>query len=148
DGGCSVEGYESDISRTFVLGKPTDKMRRVFDIVKSAQSAALRAARPGVACGNVDAAARNVIVEAGYGPDYQYFTHRVRHRMVMDGHELPYLVRGNELKLAPKMTLSDERGIYIPGEFGIRLEDDMHITADGAVLFTPQSTSLEKPFAT
>jgi Xaa-Pro dipeptidase len=146
DGGCSVEGYASDLSRTFVLGKPTDKMQRVFEIERKAQDAALAAARPGVPCEAVDAAARRVIVDAGFGPDYKYFTHRVGHGMGMDGHEWPYLVRGNTLPLAPGMTFSDEPGIYIRGEFGVRLEDDMYITPDGAKLFTPQSESLEKPF--
>ena len=147
DGGCSVEGYRSDISRTFVLGEPTDKMRQVFDIELRAQSAALAAAKPGVECQAVDAAARQVIVDAGYGPGYTYFTHRVGHGMGMDGHEWPYLVKGNTLLLAPGMTFSDEPGIYIRGEFGVRLEDDMVITGDGAELFTPQSPSLEDPFA-
>lgn len=146
DGGCSVEGYVSDISRTFVLGKPTDTMRRVFDVERRAQDAALAAARPGVACEAVDAAARKVVVDAGYGPAYKYFTHRVGHGMGMDGHEWPYLVKGNTLPLAAGMTFSDEPGIYLPGEFGIRLEDDMAITAEGAELFTPQSPSLEDPF--
>ena len=146
DGGCSVEGYASDISRTFVLGKATDKMKRVFDIERKAQDAALAAAKPGVPCEAVDAAARKVIVDAGFGPDYKYFTHRVGHGMGMDGHEWPYLVRGNKLPLAPGMTFSDEPGIYLRGEFGVRLEDDMYITPDGAKLFTPQSNSLETPF--
>ena len=146
DGGCSVEGYASDISRTFVLGKPTDKMKTVFEIERRAQDAALAAARPGVPCEAVDAAARKVIVDAGYGPDYKYFTHRVGHGMGMDGHEWPYLTRGNTLPLAPGMTFSDEPGIYIPDEFGVRLEDDMYITDDGAKLFTPQSESLDHPF--
>ena len=146
DGGCGVEGYRSDISRTFVLGAPTQKMKDVFAIELEAQTAALAAARPGVACEDVDAAARKVIVDAGYGPDYTYFTHRVGHGMGMDGHEWPYLVRGNKLPLAPGMTFSDEPGIYLPGEFGVRLEDDMVITEDGAELFTPQSPSLEDPF--
>ena len=101
DGGCSVEGYASDLSRTFVLGKPTDKMKQVFEIEYRAQTAALKAARPGVPCEAVDAAARKVIVDAGYGPDYKYFTHRVGHGMGMDGHEWPYLVKGNTLPLAP-----------------------------------------------
>ncbi len=148
DDGCTVEGYQSDISRSFVLGKPSDKMRRVFDIVRTAQSAALKTARPGAACGDVDAAARQVISDAGFGPDYKYFTHRVGHGIGLDGHEWPYLVHGNQLKLAPEMVFSDEPGIYIPGEFGIRLEDDMHITPEGAELFTPQSSSLQEPFAT
>jgi Xaa-Pro dipeptidase len=146
DDGCTVEGYQSDITRTFVLGKASDKMKRVFDIVHRAQAAALAAAHPGVECGSVDAAARKVITDAGYGPDYKFFTHRLGHGMGMDGHEWPYLVRGNTTKLRPNMTFSDEPGIYIPGEFGIRLEDDMHITENGAELFTPQSPSLEDPF--
>jgi Xaa-Pro dipeptidase len=150
DGGCSVEGYASDITRTFVLGKAPDKtrdkMKQVFDIVHRAQSAALAAAKPGVEAGSVDAAARKVITDAGYGPDYKFFTHRLGHGMGMDGHEWPYLVRGNSTKLQPEMTFSDEPGIYIRGEFGIRLEDDMHITEGGAELFTPQSPSLENPF--
>ena len=146
DGGCSVEGYASDISRTFVLGKASDKMKQVFEIVHRAQSAALATAKPGVEAGAVDAAARKLISDAGYGPDYKYFTHRVGHGMGMDGHEWPYLVRGNPTKLQPNMTFSDEPGIYIRGEFGIRIEDDMHILANGAELFTPQSPSLEDPF--
>lgn len=146
DGGCSVEGYASDLSRTFVLGRATDKMKHVFEIERRAQDAALAAAKPGVPCEAVDAAARKVIVDAGYGPDYKYFTHRVGHGMGMDGHEWPYLTRGNTLPLAPGMTFSDEPGIYIPGEFGVRLEDDMYITDEGAKLFTPQSESLETPF--
>lgn len=146
DGGCKVEGYSSDISRTFVLGKATQRMKDVFEIEFKAQSAALAAAKPGVPCEAVDAAARKVIVDAGFGPDYKFFSHRVGHGMGMDGHEWPYLVRGNTLPLAPGMVFSDEPGIYIPGEFGIRLEDDMVITESGAELFTPQSESLEKPF--
>jgi Xaa-Pro dipeptidase len=146
DDGCTVEGYQSDISRTFVLGKPTDKMRKVFDIVHQAQSAAMRHAKPGVEAQSVDAAARKVIADAGYGPDYKHFTHRVGHGIGMDGHEWPYLVRGDTLPLRASMTFSDEPGIYIRGEFGIRLEDDMHITENGAELFTPQSPSLEDPF--
>lgn len=146
DDGCTVEGYQSDITRTFVLGKATDKMKRVFDIVHRAQSAAVAAARPGVACGSIDDAARKVITDAGYGPDYKYFSHRLGHGMGMDGHEWPYLVRGNTTKLQAGMTTSDEPGIYIRGEFGIRLEDDMHVTENGAELFTPQSPSLQEPF--
>jgi Xaa-Pro dipeptidase len=146
DDGCTVEGYQSDISRTFVLGKPTDKMKQVFDIVHRAQSAALAAARPGLPCEAVDAAARKIIVDAGYGPGYKYFTHRVGHGLGMDGHEWPYLVGGDTLPLAANMTFSDEPGIYIRGQFGVRLEDDMHITESGAELLTPQSPSLEQPF--
>lgn len=153
DDGCTVEGYRSDITRTFVLGKPTDKMKSVFDLVRRAQSAALSTARPGVATAAVDAAARKVIVDGGYGPGFKYFTHRVGHGIGMDGHEWVYLVRNNMYgwdlnpTLQTNMTFSDEPGIYIPGEFGIRLEDDMLITAEGAELLTPQCPSLEEPFA-
>jgi len=146
DDGCTVEGYQSDITRTFVIGKASDKMKQVFDIVLHAQSAALAAARPGAECGSVDAAARKVITEAGYGPDYKYFTHRLGHGLGMDGHEWPYLVRGNSTRLQANMTTSNEPGIYIRGEFGVRIEDDMHITESGAQLFTPQPLSLEEPF--
>ena len=146
DGGCKVEGYNSDLSRTFVLGKPTDKMKRVFDVVHRAQSEALKAARPGVACEQVDAAARKVISDAGFGPEYKYFSHRVGHGIGMDVHEWTYLVRGNETKLQPNMVFSDEPGVYIRGEFGVRLEDDMVITQNGAELMTTQSPSLEDPF--
>ena len=146
DGGCKVEGYTSDITRTFVLGKPSDKMKEVFEIVHRAQTEALKTARPGLECQAVDAAARKVIADAGYGPDYKFFRHRLGHGIGMDGHEWPYLVRGNATKLAPNMTFSDEPGIYLRGEFGIRLEDDMRITENGPELFTPQSMSLEHPF--
>jgi Xaa-Pro aminopeptidase len=146
DDGCTVEGYQSDITRTFVLGKASDKMKQVFDIVHRAQAAALATARPGVECGAVDAAARKVITDAGYGPDYKYFSHRLGHGLGMDGHEWPYLVRGNPTRLQTNVTTSNEPGIYIRGEFGIRLEDDMHVTENGAELFTPQSPSLEDPF--
>lgn len=146
DGGCKVEGYVSDISRTFVLGKATERMKDVFEIEHRAQKVALETARPGLPCEAVDAAARKVIVDAGFGPDYKYFSHRVGHGMGMDGHEWPYLVKGNALPLEAGMVFSDEPGIYIPGEFGIRLEDDMVITPNGAELFTPQSPSLERPF--
>jgi Xaa-Pro dipeptidase len=152
DDGCTVQGYQSDITRTFVLGKPTAKMRSVFDIVRRAQTAALQAARPGVPLESIDTAARTVIVDAGYGPGFKYFSHRLGHGMGMDGHEWPYLVKNNmfgwktALTAQPGMVFSDEPGIYIRGEFGVRLEDDMHITNDGAAWFTPQSESLEKPF--
>ncbi|HET6681464.1 MAG TPA: Xaa-Pro peptidase family protein [Gemmatimonadaceae bacterium] len=146
DGGCDVEGYKSDLSRTFVLGTPSQRMKDVFEIEYQAQSAALAAARPGIPCEAVDAAARKVIVDAGFGPGYKFFSHRVGHGIGMDGHEWPYLVKGNQTLLEPGMTFSDEPGIYIPGEFGVRLEDDMVITEAGAELFTPQSQSLENPF--
>jgi Xaa-Pro dipeptidase len=152
DDGCQVEGYTSDITRTFVLGKPTQKMKDVFEVVHNAQQAALHAARPGVELASVDAAARKVIVDAGYGPGFKYFSHRVGHGIGMDMHEWPYLVKNDMFgwdlnpKMQAGMTFSDEPGIYIPGEFGIRLEDDMHITENGAELLTPASPSLEDPF--
>ena len=146
DGGCGAEGYRSDISRTFLVGEPTDRMREVFAIEQRAQQAALDAARPGVEAQTVDAAARSVIEDAGFGPQYTYFTHRVGHGIGMDGHEWPYLVKENTLILEPGMTFSDEPGIYIPGEFGVRLEDCMYITEDGAALFTPPSPSIDDPF--
>jgi Xaa-Pro dipeptidase len=147
DDGCTVEGYQSDISRSFVLGKATDKQKQVFEIVHKAQSAALAAGRDGAPCHAVDDAARKVITDAGYGPDYKHFTHRLGHGIGMDGHEWPYLVRGNNTILEAGMTFSDEPGIYIPGEFGIRLEDDWVVTPNGGEMFTPQSPSLEAPFA-
>ncbi len=153
DDGCSVEGYTSDITRTFVLGKATDKMKRVFDLVHRAQSVAVETARPGVATAAVDAAARRIIVDGGYGPGYKYFSHRLGHGIGMDMHEWPYFVKNNMFGYDPNPRLqagnllSDEPGIYIPGEFGIRLEDDLLITESGAELLTPQSPSLEKPFA-
>ena len=152
DDGCSVEGYTSDITRTFVLGTATDKMKKVFDIVHRAQSAAIQTARPGVPTAAVDAAARKVIVDAGYGPGYTYFSHRLGHCIGMDMHEWPYFVKNNMYgyeanpHLKAHMLLSDEPGIYIKGEFGIRLEDDLLITESGSELLTPQSPSLEDPF--
>lgn len=152
DDGCTVEGYQSDITRTFVLGKASEKMNKVFDIVRRAQNAALAAAKPGAPLESIDAAARDVIVKAGYGPGFKYFSHRLGHGIGMEGHEWPYLVKNNmfgwerALRAQPGMTFSNEPGIYIRGEFGVRLEDDMVITAEGARLFTPQSESLEKPF--
>jgi Xaa-Pro dipeptidase len=152
DDGCTVEGYQSDITRTFVLGKPTDKMKRVFDIVKQAQTATLKAARPGVTLDALDAAARKVAESEGYGPGFKFFTHRLGHGLGMDGHEWPYLVKNNMfgwtkvVTLKPGMTFTNEPGIYIPGEFGLRLEDDMLITENGAELLTPQSPSIDNPF--
>jgi Xaa-Pro dipeptidase len=146
DDGCTVEGYTSDISRSFVYGTPTDFQREIFEHVHRAQSAALAAARPGVEMQAVDAAARAVISAAGYGPAFSYFTHRVGHGIGLDMHEWPYLVGGNTQVLAPGMVFSDEPGIYLPGKFGVRLEDDMLITENGAELLTPQSPSLSDPF--
>ena len=148
--GCKVEDYQSDISRTFVLGDATspklDKQRKVFDIVHKAQAAAFAAAQPGMQCQAIDAAALNVVTTSSFGPDRKYFSHRLGHGIGMDGHEWPYLVRGNTTQLAADMCFSDEPGIYIPGEFGVRLEDDWHVTEDGGKMFTPTSPSLEHPF--
>lgn len=147
DGGCGVEGYRADVTRTVVFGEPSDKQRKVWDIVKKAQSAALNAVRPGVPCEEVDRAARKVVDDAGFGPEYKYFAHRVGHGIGMEGHEYPYLVRGNKLKLQPGMTFSDEPGIYIYGEFGVRLEDCFVVTEDGGrFLGGMASTAIDKPF--
>lgn len=147
DGGTLLEGYASDVTRCTVLGKPSDKLRRAFDVVHKAQEAALSAAARGRLSGTVDAAARNVITAAGYGSDYKLFTHRLGHGIGLDGHEHPYLVRGSRTVLEPGMTFSNEPGIYVRGEYGLRLEDDMVIRDDGpAQLLTPGlSLSLEKP---
>jgi len=147
DGGCGVEGYRSDVTRTVVFGEPTDKQRRVWDIVRKAQEAALAAARPGATCESVDRAARKVVEDAGYGPGYEYFAHRLGHGIGMEGHEYPYLVKGNTLKMEPGMTFSNEPGIYIYGEFGVRIEDCLVVTEDGARhLGGLESESIERPF--
>lgn len=147
DGGCSVESYRSDVTRTVVFGKPSDRQRRVWDVVRKAQLAALKAARPGASCESVDRAARKVIEEAGFGPDYRYFSHRLGHGIGMEGHEYPYLVRGNKLELRPGMTFSNEPGIYIYGEFGVRVEDCMVITEEGTrFLGGLEAESIELPF--
>ena len=152
DDGCEIEGYTSDLTRTYVLGKPTDKMRRVFDVVHQAQSAARTTARPGVPAAEVDRAARKVVEDAGFGPGFKYFTHRLGHGIGMDMHEWPYFVANNmagddpKPALAAGMVLTAEPGIYIPGEFGIRLEDELHITPNGAEFLTPISSSIDEPF--
>jgi Xaa-Pro dipeptidase len=147
DGGCGVEGYRSDVTRTVVFGTPSDKQRRVWDIVKKAQAAALQAAHPGATCESVDFAARKVIEDAGFGPGYKYFGHRLGHGIGMEGHEYPYLVKGNTLKIEPGMTFSDEPGIYIYGEFGIRIEDCMVVTENGArFLGGMEAVSIDRPF--
>jgi len=149
DGGTSVEGYQSDITRTSALGKPSAKLVRAFEIVRKSQGAALEAAVAGNECGSVDEAARKVIADAGFGPGYKYFTHRLGHGIGMDGHEWPYLVRGNRTILKPGMTFSDEPGIYVPGDYGLRCEDLMVISESGAAkLLTPGfAPSLETPIA-
>jgi Xaa-Pro dipeptidase len=147
DGGCKVEGYSSDVTRTGIFGKPSEKIQRTYEIVRKAQDAALDAARNGRLSGTVDDAARGVITAGGFGPDYKYFTHRLGHGIGLDGHEHPYLVRNSKTTLQPGMTFSNEPGVYIPGEFGLRCEDLMVITENGpAQLLTPGfQVSLEKP---
>ncbi len=146
DDGCSVEGYQSDLSRAFVYGKPTAEMERIFETVQQAQKTAAAAAKAGAECQVVDAVARQVIAVAGYGSDYKSFPHRVGHGIGMDGHEWPYLVKGNTMPMQAGMTFSDEPGVYLKGQFGIRLEDDMVVTSQGGELLTPQSRSLTEPF--
>jgi Xaa-Pro dipeptidase len=147
DDGCTVEGYSSDVTRTGVFGKPSEKIQRAFETVRKSQDAALDAARSGKFSGSVDDAARSVIISAGYGPGYKFFAHRLGHGIGLDIHEHPYLVRAGTTVLVPGMTFSNEPGIYIPGEFGVRCEDVMAITPEGpAQLLTPGfQVSLEKP---
>jgi Xaa-Pro dipeptidase len=148
DGGCGVEGFRSDVTRTIVFGESSDKQRKIWDIVKKAQTAALKAARPGAGCEDVDAAARNVVEDAGYGPGYKYFVHRLGHGIGLEGHEYPYLVKGNKLKLELGMTFSNEPGIYIYGDFGVRTEDCMVVTENGGrILGGMEAVSIEQPFA-
>src|SRR5256886_2346032 len=124
DGGCSVEGYQSDITRTFVLGKPTQRQRDVWNLEHKAQDAGFAAAQVGAPCESVDAAARKVITDAGFGPDYKVpgLPHRTGHGIGLDGHEWTNFVRGNKTKLEPGMCFSDEPMIAIYGEFGVRLD--------------------------
>jgi Xaa-Pro aminopeptidase len=150
DGGCNVEGYQSDITRTTVFGNPTQRQRDVWDLEKRAQTAAFNAAQVGATCESVDAAARKVITDAGFGPDYKVpgLPHRTGHGIGMDGHEWTNFVRGNKTPLAPGMCFSDEPMVAIYGEFGIRLEDCLYITENGPRFFTQQSPSILQPFAT
>ena len=149
DGGCTVEGYHSDISRTIVFGEPTRRQRDVWALEKRAQAAAFAAAQVGAACEDVDAAARKVITDAGFGPDYQVpgLPHRTGHGIGLDVHEWHHLVRGNRTPLAPGMCFTNEPMIAIYGEFGVRLEDCMYLTEDGPRFFTQPSPSIERPFA-
>ena len=147
DGGCSVEGFRSDVTRTIVFGRPTEKQRQIWNIVKKAQSKAFKAVHPGIPCEDIDRVARQVVEDSGYGPEYRYFTHRLGHGIGMEGHEYPYLVRGNKLKLQPGMTFSNEPGIYIYGEFGVRIEDCFVVTEDGAhILGGMESEAIDSPF--
>ena len=148
DDGCSVEGYQSDITRTVIFGRPTARQRDIWALERKAQDAALAAAKPGATCESVDAAARKVITDAGFGPGYKVpgLPHRTGHGIGLDGHEWTYLVRGNKTRLEPGMCFSDEPTISIYGEFGVRLEDCMYVTAEGARMFTKQSPAIDQPF--
>jgi len=149
DGYCTIEGYHSDISRTIVFGKPTRRQRDIWNLEKEAQAAAFRAAQIGAPCEAVDAAARKVIVDAGFGPGYRVpgLPHRTGHGIGLDIHEPHNIVQGNQTPLAPGMCFTDEPMIAIYGEFGIRLEDCVHMTESGPRFFTQPSPSMEQPFA-
>jgi len=149
DGGCNVDGYQSDITRTAVFGKPTTRQIDVWNLEQRAQAAAFAAAKPGVPCEAVDAAARKVITDAGFGPGYKVpgLPHRTGHGIGLDGHEWTNFVKGNTTPLQPGMCFSDEPMIAIYGEFGIRLEDCLYITDSGARFFTQPSPAIDQPFA-
>ncbi len=148
DDGCSVDGYQSDVTRTVVFGKPTARQTDVWNLEHKAQAAAFAAAQPGASCESVDAAARNLITAAGFGPGYKVpgLPHRTGHGIGLDIHEWTYLVKGNKTPIEPGMCFSDEPMIAIYGEFGIRLEDCMYITADGPRMFSKPSPSIDQPF--
>ncbi|HEX9933036.1 MAG TPA: Xaa-Pro peptidase family protein [Allosphingosinicella sp.] len=148
DTGCAVGGYNSDITRSYVFGEPDTDQRRVWEVEQEAQQAAFDAARPGVPCEAVDAAARAVLERRGFGPGYRLpgLPHRTGHGIGLSIHEAPYLVRGDRTPLAPGMCFSNEPMIVVPGRFGIRLEDHFHVTEDGAAWFTEPSPSIDAPF--
>lgn len=146
DCGGALHDYHSDITRTWPFGQVDDAARRAWTTVLAAQTAALAQIRPGQPCGAADAAARAVIVAAGYGPDDRFFTHRLGHGIGLETHEDPYLVRDAPTLLVPGMTMSNEPGIYVPGALGVRLEDIVAVTASGAEVFGPRAVSLEAPF--
>ena len=148
DAGCALHGYQSDITRTTVFGKPTARQTEIWNLERRAQDAAFAAARVGAPCEAVDAAARKVITDAGFGPGYRVpgLPHRTGHGIGMDGHERPYIVRGNTTPLAPGMCFSDEPTIAIYGEFGIRLEDCIYMTEEGPRFFSRQSAGIDQPF--
>ena len=148
DDGCSVDGYQSDVTRTVVFGKPTARQTQVWNLEHAAQTAAFAAAQPGATCESVDAAARRVITSAGFGPGYKVpgLPHRTGHGIGLDIHEWTYLVQGNKTPLRPGMFFSDEPMIAIYGEFGIRLEDCMYITGDGPRMFSKPSPAIDQPF--
>ncbi|MBL6853053.1 MAG: aminopeptidase P family protein, partial [Alphaproteobacteria bacterium] len=149
DTGTQIDGYQSDITRTYVFGEPTRQVREIWTLEKEAQAAAFEAARLGTPCESVDAAARAVITRAGLGPDYRLpgLPHRTGHGIGLDIHEPPNLVRGDRTVLAPGMCFSNEPMIVVPDTFGIRLEDHFHMTERGPRWFTQPSHSLEQPFA-
>lgn len=149
DTGCTVQGYHSDITRTWIFGTPTDEQRRIWALEHAAQAAAFDAVRPGVTCASVDAAARTVLEAAGLGPDYRLpgLPHRTGHGCGLAIHEAPYLVRGNDTVLQPGMCCSNEPMIVVPGAFGVRLEDHFFVTGHGAQWFTPPSPAIDQPFA-
>jgi Xaa-Pro dipeptidase len=148
DSGCAVEGYQSDITRTTVFGEPSARQREIWDLEKRAQDAAFAAAQVGRSCESVDAAARKVLTDAGFGPDYRVpgLPHRTGHGIGMDGHEWTYFVRGNKTAIEAGMCFSDEPMIAIYGEFGIRLEDCLYITENGPRFFSAQSAAIDHPF--
>jgi Xaa-Pro dipeptidase len=148
DGGCSVHGYTSDISRTMVYGEPSQVQRQVWDQVRRGQQIALGAARLGAPAGSVDDQVRTWYESLGYGPGYKLpgLSHRTGHGIGMDGHEPVNLVHGETTLLQPGMCFSNEPGIYIPGQFGIRLEDCFHMTADGPQWFSVPPSSIDNPF--
>jgi Xaa-Pro dipeptidase len=147
DCGCAVHGYQSDITRTWVFGPPSARQRKVWNTVKRGQEIALETAKPDVPVGQIDDAVRRYYQSEGWGPGYHLpgLSHRTGHGIGLDGHEPPYLVHGDATPLQPGMCFSDEPGIYIPGEFGIRLEDCWHMTENGPVTFTPLAKSLDQP---
>jgi Xaa-Pro dipeptidase len=147
DCGCAFQGYQSDVTRTTVFGKPSARQRQIWELEKRAQDAAFRAAQVGVPCEAVDAAARKVLTDAGFGPDYRVpgLPHRTGHGIGLEGHEWTNFVRGNTTPIAPGMCFSDEPMIAIPGEFGVRLEDCLYITEQGPRFFGPPSESIERP---
>ncbi|MDZ4372532.1 MAG: Xaa-Pro peptidase family protein [Phenylobacterium sp.] len=149
DTGCRVQGYNSDITRTYVFGTPTPEQRRVWAVEKKAQAAAFAAVKPGVPCEEIDAVARRVLAAEGFSPDYDLpgLPHRTGHGIGLSIHEAPYLVRGDTTPLQPGMCFSNEPMIVIPGQFGVRLEDHFHVTEDGAAWFTEPQADLERPFA-
>ena len=147
DAGCTVHGYQSDISRTWVFGEPTAKQREVWNTVKRGQEIALETAKIGTPVGNIDKTVRAFYESKGWSKNYALpgLSHRTGHGIGMDGHEHPYLVRNDVTPLAAGMCFSDEPGIYIPGEFGIRLEDCWCMTEQGPKLFTPLARSIDQP---